>query len=253
MSLTPRVVVVHRRTEYDELIRRHGTRGQAAFFLATRDRDLGELEHRHHQTAHHDVRARLDAQPPRGRGEHRAGCLVTGPRLPSATRAGGGVPAEVARERQPHRRERDRSGVVAAEAVAQVHRRHGGRGQDHVCRSARTCRDTAGQPSAEPRRDGRENACPDERRHGIGPRREHRRHAQPHQRVRCGRRPAASGPRNVRGEHACDGDAQRRQQRAHGTDGKRVRPSVAIRATGMRCWRTRNCRWWAASYRTYVR
>ena len=50
MSLTPRVVVVHRRTEYDELIRRHGTRGQAAFFLATRDRDLGELEHRHHQT-----------------------------------------------------------------------------------------------------------------------------------------------------------------------------------------------------------
>jgi hypothetical protein len=50
MSLTPRVVVVHRRTEYDELIRRHGTRGQAAFFLATRDRDLAELEHRHHQT-----------------------------------------------------------------------------------------------------------------------------------------------------------------------------------------------------------
>lgn len=50
MSLTPRVVVVHRRTEYDELIRRHGTRGQAAFFLSTRDRDLGELEERHHRT-----------------------------------------------------------------------------------------------------------------------------------------------------------------------------------------------------------
>ena len=50
MSLTPRVVVVHRRTEYDEMIRRHGTRGQAAFFLSTRDRDLAELEHRHHQT-----------------------------------------------------------------------------------------------------------------------------------------------------------------------------------------------------------
>ena len=50
MSLTPRVVVVHRTTEYDELIRRHGTRGQAAFFLATRERDLAELEDRDHQT-----------------------------------------------------------------------------------------------------------------------------------------------------------------------------------------------------------
>lgn len=50
MSLTPRVVVVHRRTEYDELVRRHGTRGQAAFFLQTRGRDLAELEDRHHQT-----------------------------------------------------------------------------------------------------------------------------------------------------------------------------------------------------------
>jgi hypothetical protein len=50
MSLTPRVVVVHRRTEYDELLRRHGTRGQAAFFLTTRGRDLSELEDRHQQT-----------------------------------------------------------------------------------------------------------------------------------------------------------------------------------------------------------
>lgn len=47
MSLTPRVVIVHRRTEYDELLATHGTRGQAAFFLSTRGRDIAELEERH--------------------------------------------------------------------------------------------------------------------------------------------------------------------------------------------------------------
>lgn len=51
MTLAPRVVIIHRRTEYDELLGRHGTRGQAAFFLATRGRDLEELEERHHLTA----------------------------------------------------------------------------------------------------------------------------------------------------------------------------------------------------------
>ncbi|CAM3669617.1 hypothetical protein [Nocardioides zeicaulis] len=50
MSLTPRVVVVTRRTEYDELLATHGTRGQAAFFLSTRGRDIAELEERHHRT-----------------------------------------------------------------------------------------------------------------------------------------------------------------------------------------------------------
>lgn len=48
--LTPRVVVVHRRTEYDELIARHGTRGQAAFFLSTRDQDLAAVQTRHDLT-----------------------------------------------------------------------------------------------------------------------------------------------------------------------------------------------------------
>ena len=43
-GLAPRVVVVHRRTELDELLLRHGTRGQAAFFLQTRGRDLAEVE-----------------------------------------------------------------------------------------------------------------------------------------------------------------------------------------------------------------
>ena len=47
MSLAPRIVVVHRRTELDELTARHGTRGQAAFFLASRGRSLEEVDRRH--------------------------------------------------------------------------------------------------------------------------------------------------------------------------------------------------------------
>jgi hypothetical protein len=43
MSLAPRVVLVHRRTELAELLARHGTRGQAEFFLRTRGRDLAEV------------------------------------------------------------------------------------------------------------------------------------------------------------------------------------------------------------------
>lgn len=46
-GLPPRVVIVHRRTEFTELLARHGTRGQAAFFLASRGRDLAEVEARH--------------------------------------------------------------------------------------------------------------------------------------------------------------------------------------------------------------
>jgi hypothetical protein len=48
MSLAPRVVVVHRRTELDELLARHGTRGQAGFFLAARGRSLDEVDERDH-------------------------------------------------------------------------------------------------------------------------------------------------------------------------------------------------------------
>src|ERR1700712_1894545 len=47
MSLAPRAVLISRRTELDELLARHGTRGQAAFFLRTRGRDLDEVEQRH--------------------------------------------------------------------------------------------------------------------------------------------------------------------------------------------------------------
>lgn len=47
MTLAPRVVIVHRASELDELIRRHATRGQVEFFLGSRGRSLAELQHRH--------------------------------------------------------------------------------------------------------------------------------------------------------------------------------------------------------------
>lgn len=47
MSLTPRAVVVRRPTEWEELIARHGTAGQAAFFLSSRGRRVEEVEARH--------------------------------------------------------------------------------------------------------------------------------------------------------------------------------------------------------------
>lgn len=50
MSLAPRAVLVHRTTEYEELVARHGTHGQAAFFLASRGRDIGEIAERHRRT-----------------------------------------------------------------------------------------------------------------------------------------------------------------------------------------------------------
>ena len=43
MSLAPRVVLVHRRTPYADALARHGTRGQADFFLRTRGRGDGDL------------------------------------------------------------------------------------------------------------------------------------------------------------------------------------------------------------------
>jgi len=45
--LSPRVVVVSRRSELDELLARHGTRGAAAYFLRQRGRDLDEVTARH--------------------------------------------------------------------------------------------------------------------------------------------------------------------------------------------------------------
>jgi|GEM_PF-6871964 len=42
-----RVVVVYRRTELEELLERHATRGQVEFFLKVRGRTLAELQGRH--------------------------------------------------------------------------------------------------------------------------------------------------------------------------------------------------------------
>jgi hypothetical protein len=47
MSLAPRVVLVHRCTELAELLQRHSTRGQAAFFLETRGRHIENVAARH--------------------------------------------------------------------------------------------------------------------------------------------------------------------------------------------------------------
>ncbi|MER6350711.1 hypothetical protein ABT186_02350 [Streptomyces sp. NPDC001634] len=47
MTLAPRAVLVHRTTEYEELVARHGTHGQAAFFLSSRGRDIEEVVARH--------------------------------------------------------------------------------------------------------------------------------------------------------------------------------------------------------------
>jgi hypothetical protein len=68
MSLAPRVVVVFRRTELDELLARHGTRGQAGFFLSTRGRDLAGVEGRHslQQQAISTVSAAIPADWRRG-------------------------------------------------------------------------------------------------------------------------------------------------------------------------------------------
>jgi NAD kinase len=43
----PRVVVVTRPSEYEQLLAEHGTRGQAEFFLRTRGRDIADVEARH--------------------------------------------------------------------------------------------------------------------------------------------------------------------------------------------------------------
>jgi len=46
-TLAPRVVIVHRRTELDELLDRYGTRGQAEFVLRGRGQDLAAVQAAH--------------------------------------------------------------------------------------------------------------------------------------------------------------------------------------------------------------
>lgn len=48
-ALIPRVVVITRETEYELLLARHATRGQAKFFLRDRGQSIGQVEQRHQQ------------------------------------------------------------------------------------------------------------------------------------------------------------------------------------------------------------
>jgi hypothetical protein len=59
---TPRVVLVTRRTEYAELLDRHGTRGQVEFFLRARGQGLEAVLHRH--TGREDARRAVLAAIP---------------------------------------------------------------------------------------------------------------------------------------------------------------------------------------------
>ncbi|MGW1864915.1 hypothetical protein ACWCPS_05075 [Streptomyces mauvecolor] len=64
MSLAPRAVLVHRTSEYEELLARHGTHGQADFFLSSRGRSIREVAERHHRAlrALADVAAAIPSQ-----------------------------------------------------------------------------------------------------------------------------------------------------------------------------------------------
>lgn len=62
MSLAPRAVLVHRTTEYEELLARHGTHGQAAFFLAARGRSVDAVRERH-ERAHRALATVAGAVP----------------------------------------------------------------------------------------------------------------------------------------------------------------------------------------------
>ncbi|SDE02326.1 NAD(+)/NADH kinase [Glycomyces harbinensis] len=68
-TLAPRVVVVSRRSELDELLARHGTRAAAEHFLRQRGRDLGEVTVRHEalEAALTTVDAAVPAEWRRGR------------------------------------------------------------------------------------------------------------------------------------------------------------------------------------------
>jgi len=67
-TLAPRVVVVSRRSELDELLARHGTRAAAAYFLRERGRDLEEVAARHEalQSALTEVGSAIPASWRRG-------------------------------------------------------------------------------------------------------------------------------------------------------------------------------------------
>jgi NAD kinase len=64
--MVPRCVLIERRTEYEELLARHGTREQVRFFLAQRSQSLDEVTARHELHRAHHARV-LGAVPPQWR------------------------------------------------------------------------------------------------------------------------------------------------------------------------------------------
>jgi hypothetical protein len=68
-TLAPRVVVVHRRSELDELLATHGTPGAAGYFLRRRGRDLDEVVARHEALAAARVTVGAAVPPDWRRGE----------------------------------------------------------------------------------------------------------------------------------------------------------------------------------------
>lgn len=50
-SKLPRVVIVYRESEYEQLLARHATHGQAAFFLHQRSQSIDLVQERHHELA----------------------------------------------------------------------------------------------------------------------------------------------------------------------------------------------------------
>jgi NAD kinase len=65
-ATTPRAVFVTRESDYEQLLARHATQGQARFFLETRGQSLDLLEVRHRQLQH-TVKAARAAVPPEWR------------------------------------------------------------------------------------------------------------------------------------------------------------------------------------------
>jgi hypothetical protein len=63
-SLAPRAVLVHRRSELDLLLERHGTRGRGEFFLRSRGRNLTDIQARH--DALHEALRQVEAAIPSG-------------------------------------------------------------------------------------------------------------------------------------------------------------------------------------------
>jgi hypothetical protein len=93
VTLAPRVVLVHRRTELTE---RHGTRGQAAFYLRTRGRRIEDLEDRH-EAVTSALTAVAAAIPPAVRPFPREARLPSRPEDPAQRPQHGNRPARVKR------------------------------------------------------------------------------------------------------------------------------------------------------------